>query len=135
MGNNFVINQLSPEEYEQELYGIKYKFKSSNRRELRKAGFYPVDENNYFAFYSGEMKSAVHQLGIAQSTEDVKIAFEQFSSQFLTHTPFVPLFFRKESVIFEKSISGVSMPTMFSAFRNSENWYIARKKPVENVTE
>ena len=94
-----------------------------------------VDENNYFAFSSDEMNSAVRQLGIAQTTEDVKIAFEQFSSQFLTNTPFIPLFFRKESVIFEKSVSGVSMPTIFSAFRNSENWYLSRKKPVENVTE
>ena len=49
MGNNLVSNQLSPEEYEQELYGIKYKFKPTNRRELRKAGFSPADENKYFA--------------------------------------------------------------------------------------
>ena len=49
MGNNLVSNQLSPEEYEQELYGIKYKFNPTNRRELRKAGFIPADENNYFA--------------------------------------------------------------------------------------
>lgn len=47
--SNLVSNQLSPEEYEQELYGIKYKFNPTNRRELRKAGFIPVDENNYFA--------------------------------------------------------------------------------------
>ena len=47
--SNLVSNQLSPEEYEQELYGIKYKFMPTNRRELRKAGFTPVDENNYLA--------------------------------------------------------------------------------------
>lgn len=47
--SNLVSNQLSSEEYEQELYGIKYKFKPENRRELRRAGFTPVDENNYFA--------------------------------------------------------------------------------------
>lgn len=49
MGNNLVSNQLSSEEYENELYGIKYKFKPKNRRELRRAGFVPYDENNYFA--------------------------------------------------------------------------------------
>lgn len=52
--SNLVRNQLSAEEYEQELYGIKYKFHPKNRRELRKAGFAPVDENNYFAYIDND---------------------------------------------------------------------------------
>ena len=91
-----------------------------------------VDEDNYFAFYSEEMNDAIYQLGVCQSTEDEKLAFSNFSNRFLVSTPFVPLFFRKESVIFEKSVSGTSTPTMFSAFREPENWYISK---IKNKTE
>lgn len=58
--SNLVSNQLSSEEYEQELYGIKYKFKPTNRRELRKAGFSPVDENNYFADIDNDCEMEGH---------------------------------------------------------------------------
>ena len=75
MGNNFVINQLSPEEYEQELYGIKYKFKPSNRRELRKAGFYPVDENNYFADIDNDCEMEGHIRSYVDGPEIKHITF------------------------------------------------------------
>lgn len=75
MGNNFVINQLSPEEYVQELYGIKYKFKPSNRRELRKAGFYPVDENNYFADIDNDCEMEGHIRSYVDGPEIKHITF------------------------------------------------------------
>lgn len=75
MGNNFVINQLSPEEYKQELYGIKYKFKPSNRRELRKAGFYPVDENNYFADIDNDCEMEGHIRSYVDGPEIKHITF------------------------------------------------------------
>ncbi len=91
--------------------------------------------DNYFAYSSTEMDSAIYRLGTSFSTEEIKSAFSDFSVQFLSDTPFVPLFFRKESVIFEKTISGTSMPTMFTAFRDPENWYITTTKSAESVSE
>lgn len=75
MGNNLVSNQLSSEEYEQELYGIKYKFKPSNRRELRKAGFYPVDENNYFADIDSDCEMEGHIRSFVDGPEIKHITF------------------------------------------------------------
>ncbi len=91
--------------------------------------------DNYFSYSSQDMNSLIYRLGTAKSTEELKTAFSEFSVQFLSDTPFVPLFFRKESVIFEKNISGVSMPTIFTAFREPENWYITYKKAADEEIE
>lgn len=88
-------------------------------------------DGNYFAFNSEKMKAAVYALGEKATDEEIKNAFSEFAAAFSEEMPFVPLFFRKESVIFEKNISGISMPTMFRAFRNSENWYISKAKTTE----
>ena len=83
------------------------------------------DENNYFAYKSGAMSDAVYRLGVSGSTEAAKEAYGAFYNIFREEMPFVPLFFRKESVIFEKSLSGTSMPTVFTAFSNPHNWYLS----------
>lgn len=90
-----------------------------------------ADSLNYFSSNSEAMKTAVYNLGTKANDEEIKNAFSEFSSVFSKEMPFVPLFFRKESVIFEKNISGISMPTMFCAFRNPENWYISKTKTAE----
>lgn len=94
-----------------------------------------VEDDNYFAFSSDEMDSVIRRIGISKTTEEVKTAFGEFQTNFLTSTPFVPLFFRKESVIFDKNVSGISVPTMFASFRNPENWYISKTKAAENIIE
>ena len=91
--------------------------------------------DNYFSYSSQDMDSLIYKLGTANSTEQIKTLFSEFSVEFLSDSPFVPLFFRKESVIFEKNISGVSMPTIFTAFREPENWYITYKKAADKETE
>lgn len=73
--SNLVSNQLSSEEYERELYGIKYKFKPSNRRELRRAGFYPVDENNYFADIDNDCEMEGHIRSYVDGPEIKHITF------------------------------------------------------------
>lgn len=90
-----------------------------------------VSQDNYFGYYSQEMNSIITRLGTAQSDIEIKSAFSDFSLKFLNDIPFVPLFFRKESVIFEKNISGVTTPTMFTSYRSPENWYISRTKAVK----
>ena len=71
------------------------------------------------------MSDAVYRLGVSGSTEAAKEAYGAFYNIFREEMPFVPLFFRKESVIFEKSLSGTSMPTVFTAFSNPHNWYLS----------
>ncbi|MBR3791072.1 MAG: hypothetical protein IKK18_00060 [Clostridia bacterium] len=94
-----------------------------------------VSDNNYFGYSSSDMKTIINKIGTAQSSEEIKTAYSNFSVKFLTDVPFVPLFFRKESIISEKSISGITMPTMFTSFRSPENWYIVRTKSTKNESD
>ena len=94
-----------------------------------------VSDNNYFGYSSSDMKNIIYKMGTAQSTEEIKAAYSDFSVKFLTDIPFIPLFFRKESIISEKTISGITMPTMFTLFRSPENWYIVRTKSQKNESD
>lgn len=86
--------------------------------------------NNYLSYSSGAMNNAILHIGTAATAEEQSAAFIEYANLFLEETPFIPLFFRKETVYFEKSISGVSPPNMFTAYPNPENWYISTIKPV-----
>ncbi len=94
-----------------------------------------VSENNYFGYSSSDMNAILNRIGTAQSSEEIKSAYSDFSVKFLTDVPFVPLFFRKESIISEKNVSGITMPTMFTSFRAPENWYIVHTKSTKNESD
>ncbi len=85
------------------------------------------DSNNYFSYYSDAMSDIVYRMATASTSEEQKNAYSEYMNVFNEEMPFVPLFFRKESVIFEKSLSGTSMPTVFNVFSNPQNWYLSQK--------
>ncbi len=129
------VTQLSFEEYQTRISDKNYKMFIGEIKIPYNMDLYSllVDSNNYFGYSSNDMNVAIARLGTAQSSEEVKTAFSEFSVKFLTDVPFVPLFFRKESVIFKKNVSGVSIPTMFTPFRAPENWYKSQIKAAENI--
>ncbi len=82
---------------------------------------------NYFSYYTQQMHEAVYRLGTYTTSEEEKNAFMEYANLFNGEVPFVPLFFRKESVIFENRISGTSMPNMFASYTDPQNWYFTVK--------
>lgn len=126
------VKMVSFEEYQQRIQDKNYTMFIGEIQIPYNMDLYSlVCGDNYFSYSSQDMNSIIYRVGTAQSTEEIKTAFSEFSVQFLSDVPFVPLFFRKESVIFEKNISGVTMPTIFTAFREPENWYITYKKAAD----
>lgn len=89
--------------------------------------------DNYFAYSSGNMNSAIYKLGTGKTLEDVTAAFSEYASVFMDDMPFIPLFFRKETVYFAKNLSGTSAPNMFTAYSEPGNWYIING--LKNETE
>ena len=89
--------------------------------------------DNYFAYSSGNMNSAIYKLGTGKTLEDVTAAFAEYASVFTDEMPFIPLFFRKETVYFTKNISGTSAPNVFSSYSEPGNWYIFND--VKNETD
>ncbi len=135
-GIDTYVKSVSFEEYQQRIAEKNYTmFIGEIQIPYNMDLFSLLSGDNYFSYSSQDMNSLIYSLGIANSTEEIKTAFSDFSVQFLSDAPFVPLFFRKESVIFEKNISGVSMPTVFTAFREPENWYITYKKAADEEKE
>lgn len=136
-GIETTVTKISFEEYKQRISDKNYSLFIGEINLPYNMDLYSllVKSDNYFAFSSDEMNGIIRKMGTAKTTEEVKIAFGEFQTNFLTSTPFVPLFFRKESVIFDKNVSGISVPTMFVSFRNPENWYISKIKASEIITE
>ena len=90
-------------------------------------------QDNYFAYSSDRMNDVVYRLGFTKTSSEVIACYTEFASIFQEEMPFIPLFFRTESVIFEKSVSGTSMPNIFSAYPNIANWYFSSAKPSETA--
>ena len=131
-GIQTVVKAVSFEEYQERISQKNYTMFIGEIQIPYNMDLYSlVCGDNYFSYSSQNMNSLIYRLGSSRTTEELKTAFSDFSVEFLSEVPFVPLFFRKESVIFEKNISGVSMPTIFTAFREPENWYITYKKTVD----
>ena len=90
-----------------------------------------LSTNNYFSYYSKNMNDALYNISISTQTQSIKDAYSNLSVLFTDEMPFIPLYFRKEGVIFEKSVSGTNPPTMFTTFKNPENWYVSKIKTTE----
>ena len=86
-------------------------------------------QDNYFAYSSARMNDAVYRLGLVKTSQEVISCYAEFASIFQEEMPFIPLFFRTESVIFEKSVSGTSMPNIFISYPDVANWYFSSAKP------
>lgn len=82
---------------------------------------------NYFGYASEETDSLLKRMGQARETEEVKACYDEFSGIFMREMPFVPLFFRKKSMIAASSLSGCGTPDYYKTYRNIENWYVSQK--------
>lgn len=90
------------------------------------------DKQNYFSYYLSSMHNLVYRMGLDNSSEEQKATYTEFANLFMDEMPFIPLFFNKESVIFERSISGVSKPTIFCSYPDIKNIYISQKITTQN---
>lgn len=92
--------------------------------------------DNYFSYSSEAMNNMIFRLGSVKNTEEQAAAFSEYADLFLDEMPFIPLFFRKETVYFEKNISGITPPNLFTAYSSPEDWYIINNAAAEiNIDE
>lgn len=84
---------------------------------------------NYFSYSSEEMDAQLARM--TQPDADLTKLYSDFSTVFLKDMPFVPLFFREESLITNSHMSGIGTPNYYRIYRNVENWYVSRKTEVK----
>lgn len=90
--------------------------------------FLTVSGDNYFGFSSGELDAVLNEMACTADGNVILEKAKRYGEIFGEEMPFVPLFFRKESVVYGKNISGVSVPTSYSIYRDMDKWYTSLTK-------
>ncbi len=88
--------------------------------------------DNYFSYSSGQMDDIISRLTSVSEPEEVQSCYGEFFKLFSEDMPFVPLFFRKDSFVYNSKLSGFGMPDYFKTYRNIENWYFSQKVELNN---
>lgn len=84
-------------------------------------------QGNYFTYSSSEMDSAIMSIANAHTDEQKQAAYNNFNELFNREIPFIPLFFRKESLIFDDEVSGEVRPTFTDVYGGITQWYMVQK--------
>ena len=89
-------------------------------------------DSNYFRFDATELKNAKNKLYGVTDKERYKQGVNAFLKVFNASPPYVPLYFKTESVIYGSYVSGIDAPVLFDSYKNIENWYFYDKNGKEN---
>lgn len=83
---------------------------------------------NYFGYQSADLENILKEMAKGADSTKMMDLSAQYANVFTEDMPFVPLFFRTQSVIYNKHISGISPPTFYHVYRNMEQWYVSQTK-------
>ena len=83
--------------------------------------------DNYFG-YSGTAGGALDGAAKTADQSVIKAKLAEYAAAFSDEIPFVPLFFKKERVVYNKYLSGVLPPNMYGIYRGIDKWYISKTK-------
>lgn len=83
---------------------------------------------NYFGYNNPSLDEIL--LNMAQTTDGnaIKELASEYAKIFNDEVPFVTLFFRTESVIYNKHISGITAPDCLQIYKDMDKWYISKTK-------
>lgn len=90
--------------------------------------FLTDSEDNYFNYGNFEMDNILLEMSKTADTNAIKEGAARYAALFNDEVPFIPLFFRKESVVYNKYLSGVSVPNHYQIYRDIDKWYISKTK-------
>ncbi|MCX7715015.1 MAG: peptide ABC transporter substrate-binding protein [Clostridia bacterium] len=82
---------------------------------------------NYFTYSNPEMDALIMRMGTVQGKDALKQMYVQFGELFNKEIPFIPIFFRKESLISNASVSGEVEPSFRNVYKNIAKWYVYNK--------
>lgn len=91
-------------------------------------GFLTNSGGNYFGYSNSETDNALSEMAKTADGNKIMEGAAKYAAIFNDEVPFVPLFFRKEKVVYNKHISGVSMPNIYHVYRDIDKWYISKTK-------
>ncbi len=94
-------------------------------------------EDNYFGFDASNLKSIADELTWIVGKDDYRKKIGDFISVFYQDPPYLPLYFRSESVIYASYVLGRTAPVEGDSYKGIEKWYFYEKnvKQEENSDE
>lgn len=92
-------------------------------------------DDNYFNYDRSELTAGINALYGVTDREEYKRAVEQFVHLFYLDPPYLPLYYKTESVIYGSYVSGIEEPTVFNPYKNAEKWYFYNKTGKESNTD
>lgn len=90
--------------------------------------FLTSSSGNYFGYENSLMDSVLWEMKTTSDSTMLIEAFKRYGELFLEEVPFIPLFFRKQSVIYSKNIAGITPPTLYNLYRDIDKWYISKTR-------
>ena len=88
--------------------------------------------SNYFNFEAETVKAYMRSLYNADSEEAIKRQIGEFSEMFYNNPPYLPLYFKTESVVYGSYVSGIEKPVSCDPYKDIEKWYFYDKEGKEN---
>lgn len=94
-------------------------------------------EDNYFGFDATNLKRTSSKLTGILAKDDYRDTLDDFISVFYQDPPYLPLYFKSESVIYASYVSGRETPVETDSYKGIEKWYFYEKygKQEENSDE
>lgn len=88
--------------------------------------------DNYFRLDITAIEESMSKLYGLSDKEEIVSAVSEISRRFYADMPYIPLYFKAESVIYGSYVSGIEKPVVFDPYKNIEKWYFYDKDGKEN---
>ena len=90
--------------------------------------FLTASSGNYFGFSNPDIDQILEEMSKTCDAVEIMSWAARYGEVFNEEVPFIPLFFRKETVIYNKNIAGISVPNNHQVYRDIDKWYISKTK-------
>ncbi len=83
--------------------------------------------NNYFNYDINKISEATRKLAASTDREAYKEGITDFMRKFYADPPYIPLYFKSDSVIYGTYVSGTEKPSLGDPYKDIEKWYFYDK--------
>lgn len=90
--------------------------------------FLTTSSGNYFGYQNPVLDEILGEMARTSDTSSIMAWATKYGEVFNDEVPFIPLFFRKETVIYNKNIAGIAPPNNCQIYRDIDKWYISKTK-------
>ncbi len=129
-GIGVTLRELSFEQYREEVSAMNYELFIGEvlMDDSSDPSFLTASSGNYFGYQNQVLDQILNEMAKTYDTARIMEWAVKYGEVFNDEVPFIPLFFRKETVIYNKNIAGIAVPNNLGIYRDIDKWYISKTK-------